>query len=468
MQFDTLEFLIFLPIFFAIYWSLKEKLRLQNLFVIVGSYVFYGWADWRYLFLIIGYSAWSYCSGLLLGRTQNRLYRKAILWSTILAEVGVLGLYKYFDFFVNNFNRLFAAFGIHLDWVTLHLVLPIGISFYTFQALSYTIDVYRGKIEPTKDAISFAAFLCFFPQLVAGPIERATSLLPQFQRKRVFTYGDGVVGMKRILWGLFKKMVIADNCGVAVDQIFMNYASLDSFNLLLGAIFFTFQIYGDFSGYSDIAIGCGRLLGIRLMENFRMPYFSRNVKEFWQRWHISLNRWLLDYIYIPLGGSRRGFVRMLLNIMIVFAISGVWHGAKWSYISWGVYCGLMLVAYVVLSKIIPRLATWLSVSITFIVSMLGWVFFRSDCLRYALEYIHRMCSFIPFNGYEYDDTITVVVLLICFVVAEFCSRNKDHVLQFSDTGIWKYNMVRWSILWLLVMSIAIFRGDVKEFIYFQF
>ncbi len=489
MQFISVEFLLFLPSVFCAYWLLRRWVWWQNLFVVMASYMFYGWADWRYLGLIAGYTLWSFFSGILIGSSGNERFRKGVLWATVAVNLGVLGLYKYFDFFVDNFNRVFTAFGMPLDWVTLNLVLPVGISFYTFQALSYTVDVYRNKIAPTKDAISFFAFLGFFPQLVAGPIERADTLLPQFQRMRRFDYAKGVEGMKRVLWGIFKKMVIADNCALAVDYIFARQTEMDGFNLLTGAFFFTFQIYGDFSGYSDIAIGCGKLLGIDLMENFRFPYFSRNIKEFWQRWHISLNLWLRDYVYIPLGGNRKGVKRMLFNILVVFAISGLWHGARWTYIGWGLYNGLLIVGFLLavmllnsnrMAKPIQKMWWWgkcvairkvgvaLSVISTFLAVMVGWVVFRSGGVQNAVMYLKDMFDFSVTSGFAYSQTWPVLCYILFFMAVEFAARNRRYALDFPSAGLMRMKIVRWVVFWGLAMATFLLGGEPCSFIYFQF
>ena len=335
MVFNSIQFAIFLPIIFAIYWWLRNNLKLQNLFVVIASYVFYGWWDWRFLILIAFTSFCSWGSGLLIARTsengaeypprgQNAIFAsKFWLIANIVLNLGILATFKYYDFFVSEFGHIL---GISTDSLLLRIILPVGISFYTFQALSYSIDAYRGKIEPTRDPIAFFAYVAFFPQLVAGPIERATNLLPQFQKARTFDYAEAVEGCRRILWGLFKKMVIADNCAVYVDSVWKDYASQSGSTLVLAAILFAFQIYGDFSGYSDIAIGTAKLFGINLRDNFLTPYFSRNVAEFWKRWHISLNTWFVDYVYIPMGGSREGRWKTIRNTFVIFLLSGLWHG----------------------------------------------------------------------------------------------------------------------------------------------
>lgn len=494
MPFISFSFLVFLPLFFAAYWGLRKNLLWQNVLVISGSYIFYGWADWRYTFLLAGYTLVSFLSGLLLERTDNPLRRKLILWVTIVLNIGVLGLYKYYDFFIVNFNRAFTRLGFEADWPTLNLILPIGISFFTFQALSYTIDVYRRRFTPTHNAVSFFAFLSFFPQMIAGPIERADQLLPQFEKKRRFNYDSAVYGMKRILWGLFKKMVIADNCAAIVNNVFFNADTVGSGDLWIGAIFFSMQIYGDFSGYSDIAVGCGRLLGIRLTENFRMPYFARNIREFWHRWHISLTRWLTDYIYIPLGGNRKGLVLTLLNIFIVFGISGIWHGAELSYIAWGLYHGALMAAMVIVgliaahnslkaahhsssSPVMDRAAThpWLSkiasgagIAATFMLVMLGFVMFRSHSVIVGLRYIRRMFLFTggePITIYELGMTTTLVVI---FLIIEWIGRTRSCPICVGDRGIFRHRAVRVAWYYLLTMTVIVFRGGESPFIYFQF
>lgn len=490
MQFISVEFLLFLPVVFCVYWLLGHRVRWQNLFVVTASYMFYGWADWRYLGFIAGYTLWSFCSGIVIGSSGNDKLRKGVLWATVAVNIGMLGLYKYFDFFAYNFNKVFTALGMPFDQVTLNLVLPVGMSFYTFQALSYTVDVYRKKIAPTKDVISFFAFLGFFPQLVAGPIERADTLLPQFRRPRRFDYAKGVEGMKRILWGTFKKMVIADNCALAVNYIFAHQAEMDFLNLLTGAFLFTFQIYGDFSGYSDIAIGCGKLLGIDLMENFRFPYFSRNIKEFWQRWHISLNLWLRDYVYIPLGGNRKGFKRMLVNIMVVFALSGLWHGARWTYIGWGIYNGLLIVGFIVVSVLLNSngvaavkrgMLAWrgkcvtmrsagvvFSTILTFFAVMAGLVMFRSGCVQNAALYLKGMFDVSATSGFAYSQTWPVLCYIMFFVAVEFAARNRRYALDFPSSGLMRFRVVRWGVFWGLAMATFLLGGETCSFIYFQF
>ena len=326
MLFNSLDFAIFLPIVFVLYWFVSNRnLQLQNSLIIAASLLFYGWWDWRFLSLILFSTLVDFNIGKRLKLEQNKGRRKVLLWTSIVVNLGLLVFFKYYNFFVDNFIAAFSLFGQPIQGNTLNIILPVGISFYTFQTLSYTIDVYRKNLEPTQDIVAFTAFVCFFPQLVAGPIERATNLLPQFYKKRTFEYEKAVDGMRQILWGLFKKVVIADNCAEYANLIFNNYQDYSGSTLLLGAIFFTFQIYGDFSGYSDIAIGTSRLFGFNLMQNFATPYFSRDIAEFWRRWHISLSTWFRDYLYIPLGGSKGGTWMKVRNTFIIFLISGFWH-----------------------------------------------------------------------------------------------------------------------------------------------
>ena len=322
MLFNSLEFLVFLPVFFCIYWLLAKRIRLQNAAVVVASYIFYGWWDWRFLILIAISSLCAYASGLLIQKYEGSVKKqKAINVINVVINLGILGFFKYFNFFTENLAMLLAPIGVTLDNITLDILLPVGISFYTFQGLSYTLDVYRKKLKPTRDVVAFFAFISFFPQLVAGPIERATNLLPQFLKERRFDYNCAVDGLRQILWGFFKKVLVADSCAEVANMMFNNYELHNGVNLLMGALCFTFQIYGDFSGYSDIAIGTARLFGINLMRNFNYPYFSRDIAEFWRRWHISLSTWFRDYIYIPLGGSREGRAKAVRNTLILFLVS---------------------------------------------------------------------------------------------------------------------------------------------------
>lgn len=387
MLFNSFDFAVFLPIVFFLYWFVTNKnLKLQNLLIVFASYLFYGWWDYRFLSLIVFSSLVDFFIGKALGRTEGQYKRKVLLWCSISVNLGFLVFFKYYNFFLDNFKSAFSFFGHEFDGYTLNIILPVGISFYTFQTLSYTIDVYRKQLEPTKNIIAFLAFVSFFPQLVAGPIERASNLLPQFYTNRKFSYKNAVNGTRQILWGLFKKVVIADQCAEYVNLIFDNSAEYGGITLVLGAFLFAFQIYGDFSGYSDIAIGTSKLFGFDLMQNFAYPYFSRDIAEFWRRWHISLSTWFRDYLYIPLGGSRGGLWMKIRNTFIIFLVSGFWHGANWTFIVWGglnaLYFLPLLLAKKNRSNIdvvakdskFPSLKEIGQIVITFLLTILAWVF----------------------------------------------------------------------------------------------
>lgn len=487
MLFNSLEFAIFLPLVFAVYWLLQHfNLRWQNAWVVASSYFFYGWWDVRFLVLIAFSTLTDFLIGRALERTIVASQRKYLLWLSIGVNLGLLGFFKYFDFFVTNFTTAFTLFGSPVEGRLLDIVLPVGISFYTFQTLSYTIDVYRGKLKATPNLLSFAAFVSFFPQLVAGPIERATRLLPQFETRRKFDYTKAADGMRQILWGFFKKMVVADSCAIVVNQVFGSYEYQSGSVLVLGAVFFAFQIYGDFSGYSDIAIGTARLFGIELMQNFRMPYFARDVADFWRRWHISLTTWFRDYVYIPLGGSRNGKWNAVRNTILVFLVSGFWHGANWTFIVWGLYHALLFLPLLLLNKnrryvdsgideakLLPGVGQFLQMVLTFLLVTVGWVFFRAESVTDAFSYLCAMVSFGP--GYFNVNTLfastttlsnfTLLFALLSIVlllVAEWMQRAKTHAL---DIAGWRYRGV---IYLLLMLFIYIAKGDSASFIYFQF
>lgn len=480
MLFNSLEFALFLPAVFLLYWFVANRsLKWQNILIVAVSYLFYGWWDWRFLFLIALTTFCSYFSGLLIERySGNRPRQRMVSAVNIVLNLTILGLFKYFNFFSENLGRLFKVFGMELDWVTLDILLPVGISFYTFQALSYSIDVYKGKIEPTHDMVSFFAFVSFFPQLVAGPIERATNLLPQFYVARKFNYGQAVDGMRQILWGLFKKIVVADNCAYVVNMIFARHEDLGGSTLLLGAILFAFQIYGDFSGYSDIAIGTARLFGFNLMRNFNMPYFSRDIAEFWRRWHISLTTWFRDYIYIPLGGSRGTKWRSLTNTIIIFLVSGLWHGANWTFILWGAFHALLFAPLLLMGKnrkftsgvatgrILPSFKELVQMLSTFLLVTLGWIIFRAANLDEAFSYIGGIFSWSLFEAPDLWYMNWMILLYIAIlVVTEWLQRDKQHALQI--TGL-RYPVLRFGLYYCLVFLIVSYGGAQTSFIYFQF
>lgn len=513
MLFNSFEFLIFLPIVFLLYWFVfdyamrgcKRQLLWQNLLIVVASYVFYGWWDWRSLILIAITTVLSFLSGIGIEKASTQCGKKAVMIANVVVNLAILGIYKYYDFFATQFAQLF---GIESDFLLLHLILPVGISFYTFQALSYSIDVYRKQIEPTHDIVAFTAFLSFFPQLVAGPIERATNLLPQFQKKRTFDYTQAVDGMRQILWGLFKKIVVADNCAVYVDQVFGDIGTHSGSTLLLAAVLFTFQIYGDFSGYSDIAIGTAKLFGIKLMRNFNVPYFSRDIAEFWRRWHISLTTWFRDYVYIPLGGSRPNIPEAIRrrgdkasearytkaiairNTFIIFLLSGFWHGANWTFVLWGAYHALLFVPLLVMNKNrryrdtvatitmadgtvktkwLPSIKEAGQMLLTFALAVVGWIIFRAENIGQVGEIVSTMMSAttlsVPMliSQYYYIPLFLAIIIMLLF---EWFTRDRLHGLEITNIP---YRWIRWSIylLMLLVLFFAI-KTETPQFIYFQF
>ena len=502
MLFNSIQFALFLPIVFLFYWFVfdrfisksKWQLRLQNAFVVVASYIFYGWWDWRFLLLIAFTSFCSWGSGMLMQRVENQQIgmnltegggklleinmlqrrKKLITTANIVLNLLILAIFKYYDFFVTEFAQLFH---ISTDGLLLKVILPVGISFYTFQALSYSIDVYRGKIEPTKDIIAFFAFISFFPQLVAGPIERATNLLPQFLKKREFNYDTAVDGMRQILWGLFKKIVVADNCAVYVDEVFKTYTDQSGSTLLLAAIFFTFQIYGDFSGYSDIAIGTAKLFGIKLMRNFNVPYFSRDIAEFWRRWHISLTTWFRDYVYIPLGGSRVSKAKVVRNTFIIFLLSGFWHGANWTFIAWGAYHAILFLPLILTGKnrkytnqvaegrLLPTLKETGQMLLTFFLAVFGWIIFRAESIGMAWEYVCGMCNTSLFTAPEAKGNSALIMNILVLLVVEWLQRNNLYALDLSAIN---KGFVRWFFYFGVLFLLFAFGGNATNFIYFQF
>ncbi len=483
MLFNSLDFAIFLPVVFVLYWFVfNRNLKLQNLLIVAASYVFYGWWDYRFLSLIFLSTMVDFLVGSRLAGEEEDRNRKVLLWISIVFNLGFLGFFKYYNFFLDNFISAFSLLGGTFTAGSLKIILPVGISFYTFQTMSYTIDVYQKKLKPTKDFIAFSAFVSFFPQLVAGPIERASNLLPQFYSKRNFEYSKAADGMRQILWGLFKKVVIADNCAEFANQIFNNSAQMNGSALMLGALFFTFQIYGDFSGYSDIAIGTSRLFGFDLMRNFAYPYFSRDIAEFWRRWHISLSTWFRDYLYIPLGGSRGGTWMKVRNIFIIFVVSGFWHGANWTFVIWGLlnaiyFLPLLLtqnnrnnLGVVAQDRRLPSLKDFFAILTTFLLTVFAWVFFRAQSVTHALDYLGGIFSKTLFqmpNFFNLHGALLTIVLTILAVMVEWVARRE----QFALGGIGQINnrWLRWTIYGLVIFVIGVYmRTEESPFIYFQF
>lgn len=478
MLFNSIDFALFLPLVFILYWFVTQKsLKLQNALIVIASYVFYGWWDWRFLSLIIFSTLVDYVIGVLLSKEKNLTKRKLYLGISILVNLGFLGFFKYYNFFLDNFITAFSFFGQSISSSGLNIILPVGISFYTFQTLSYSIDVYRKKLEPTKDFIAFSAFVCFFPQLVAGPIERATNLLPQFYKKRKFDENLAIDGLYLFLWGLFKKVVIADSCAMYVNTIFENYETLNSLTLFLGAFYFAFQIYCDFSGYSDMAIGLSKFFGFNLMQNFNFPYFSRDIAEFWRRWHISLSTWFRDYVYIPLGGSKGSKLRQIKNVFIIFLISGFWHGANWTFVIWGAINALFFIPLLLTKKnranidIVAENSKWPSgldlfkMVYTFSIVTLAWIFFRAKSVAIAIDYIVNIFSFNFKGGVNYLSieryAIENVLLIFGFVVLEWLSRRNTHPF------FGKYKIFKLGIVLLALFLFGVY-SKATDFIYFQF
>tara|TARA_R110002033_G_scaffold11161_4_gene35716 strand:+ start:1054 stop:2499 length:1446 start_codon:yes stop_codon:yes gene_type:complete len=481
MLFNSIDFAIFIPIVFILYWFVFRSLKSQNVLLIIASYVFYAWWDWRFLGLIIVSTLIDYSIGLAIDKQQKKKSKKTLLTLSILLNLGILGFFKYYNFFIENFKAAFQLFGRDLDINYLNIILPVGISFYTFQTMSYSIDIYRNKIKPTTNLVAFASFICFFPQLVAGPIERASSFLPQVEKRRIFSYAKATDGLKQIFWGLFKKMVIADNCAVFVNDIFENHANYSGSTLLFGAFLFTIQIYCDFSGYSDIAIGVSRLFGFNLKKNFAFPYFSRNIAEFWRRWHISLTTWFKDYFYIPIGGSRGSKWMQLRNTFAIFLVIGLWHGAHWKFVVYGFINALHFVPYIIRgkntkytsiianNKWFPNGKELFGMFHTFLFLVFARIFFRADSLTSAVEFLSGIFSKSLFSLPQLSNTtdaLILLILIIFFFVVEWFGRAKEHALEQVFSKSKRY--YRLAFYYSIVFLIFYFNGEEQQFIYFQF
>ncbi len=479
MLFNSPEFLLFLPLVFAVYWMLAPRLRLQNLFVVVASYVFYGWWDWRFLALIAFTSAWSWAFGVMEEKSEPRsAASKLRLALSCVVNLGILGAFKYFNFFMDQVAWLLQSLGFEPHVASLQVILPVGVSFYTFQALSYTIDVYRRQIRPTRDPIAFFAFIGFFPQLVAGPIERATNLLPQFLRPRAFDYGDAVLGCRQMLWGFFKKCVVADNCAKVANFLLNDPGMGNGLGVWLGVFLFSFQIYGDFSGYSDIAIGCSRLFGIRLMRNFASPYFARDIAEFWRRWHISLTTWFRDYLYIPLGGSRCSAWRRVRNTFAIFLVSGLWHGANWTFVAWGAFHAALFLPLllgganrrhldtVAEGRALPSLRELREMLGTFLLALLGWALFRARSMGEAVSWFVSMVDVRTFGavrGLPRETAVAAAAIGVMLAV-EWLNRRE----AFGCARLPRSTPLRWGVYLVLIWLAVFYTPGSQTFIYFQF
>ncbi len=477
MLFNSLQYAIFLPVIFVLYWFVTQgKLKLQNIMLLVASYFFYGCWDWRFVFLLAFSTLLDYYSGLAIYNNTEKAKKKMWLIISVGINLGFLGFFKYYNFFIDSFAELLGSMGFQANYYTLSIILPVGISFYTFHGLSYVFDIYNDKIKPTTNLIDYTLFVSFFPLLVAGPIERATHLLPQIEKPRVFQYSKAVDGLKQILWGLFKKIVIADNCAQYANLIFNNSEDYSGATLFLGALFFTFQIYGDFSGYSDIALGSARLLGFELLKNFNFPYFSRDMAEFWRRWHISLSSWFKDYLYIPLGGSKGGNWMRIRNTFIIFLVSGFWHGSNWTFIVWGGLNALFIMPSIIFrtnrnnidiiaqGKLFPNLKEFANMALTFLLAVFAWIFFRAKSVSHALDYVAGIFS--GTEGKHFPMPYYIFGLTLFFMIIEWLGRENNYALErFGDK--WP-RFFRWTFYYVLVFCIFLYFGKEEQFIYFQF
>jgi len=486
MLFNSIDFAIFLPIVFILYWFVMNRnIKLQNLFIVVASFVFYGWWDWRFLALLFSSCVINYFIGRLLSDQKKKAKRRLLLWSALLYNLGLLVVFKYMDFFIAGFSSAFTFLGLPVSGSSLNIVLPVGISFFTFQALGYVIEVYRKNVVPTKDFIAFSAFVSFFPLILAGPIERASTLLPQFFTKRSFDYSKATDGLRQILWGLFKKIVIADNCAGIANMIFYNDAGYSGSTLVLGALFYTVQIYADFSGYSDIAIGVARLLGFNIMRNFNNPYFSVSVADFWRRWHISLSSWLRDYLFSPLSIKLRnwGMTGVVVSLFVTFLLCGMWHGANYTFIVWGGLHGLALGWDVITTrtrkkirkKTNPVLYNSISWFITFLFIVFTWIFFRAENISQAFHFINEIFTGLTLKSsyvttidlffYNRIDYFTLIFIVI-FIFIELCG--KDHEYSLDYIRLKGRKPLRYAVYYAVIFAILWYCGNENQFLYFQF
>jgi alginate O-acetyltransferase complex protein AlgI len=482
MLFNSLQYLLFIVLVFFVYWALNSKsLKWQNAFLLVASYYFYSCWDWRFVFLLAFSTALDFYSGIVIHEATNKAKKKFWLILSVGINLGFLAFFKYYNFFIDSFATLLQSIGFQPHKSTLQIILPVGISFYTFHGLSYVFDIYYGRIKPTYNLVNYTLFVCFFALLVAGPIERATHLLPQIEKPRKFDYAKIVDGLRQILWGLFKKVVIADNCAVYANQFFNDSANQSGSNLALGAIFFSFQIYGDFSGYSDMALGSARLLGIELLKNFNFPYFSRDIAEFWRRWHISLSSWFKDYLYIPLGGSKGGNFSRIKNTFIIFLVSGFWHGANFTFIVWGGINALFILPSILLKtnrnnlaivaqhKLLPSFKEALQVVATFLLASFAWIFFRAESLSHAVQYIKTLFSASLFTLPRFqnmEQALVVLALVIVFIIIEWLGRTNNYALE--KLGLQWKKPVRYIMYYSLIIAVFYFATEKQVFIYFQF
>lgn len=483
MLFNSITFAVFFAGFFLLYWlAFKQNLKLQNILLLAGSYVFYAWWDWRFLSLLIGSSALNYYLGIFIAKSENNKQRRFLLFIGLLQGIGGLIFFKYYNFFITSFASAFSIFNFHIEVRTLQLILPLGISFYTFRTISYLLDIDKGKIKPVTDIVVFFSYVAFFPSLISGPIDRAKLLIPQLEKERVFDYSGITDGMRQVLWGLFKKIVVADNCAAITNQIFSNYENLPASSLVLGALFYSFQLYTDFSGYSDMAIGIARMLGFNITKNFNFPFFAQNIAEYWRRWHISLTSWLTDYVFTPLSISFRdyGKVGLVLAILLNFTVVGLWHGANWTFIWFGFLHGCYFVPLIIrgtmnkkkktdIKRIFPPFAEFRNILLTFTLVTIANIVFRADSMSDALDFFKHLFSKSIFSYPLFTNRISALIALIfscILLIAEWLQRDKDHALQLSNTKLPK--AVRWSLYYVIGVVIIWFGGYQETFIYFQF
>ncbi|MDP9080729.1 MAG: MBOAT family protein [Bacteroidota bacterium] len=483
MLFNSLSFALFLPVVFVMYWFVAgRRLQYQNILLLCASYFFYACWDWRFLFLLVFSTVLDYVTGIKMSESNSAKTKKTWFWLSVIVNLGFLGVFKYFNFFAASMAIAMANIGLHVNPWTLKVILPVGISFYTFHGLSYVIDIYKNRIPAERNFISYSLFVSFFPLLVAGPIERATHLLPQVKKARTFDYYIAADGLRQMLWGLFKKAVIADQCSEYANVIFANSANYTGSTLVLGAIFFTFQIYCDFSGYSDMALGIARLFGIDLLRNFAFPYFSRDIAEFWRRWHISLSTWFRDYLYIPLGGSKGGTWTKVRNTFIIFLVSGFWHGANWTFITWGLLNALYIMPLIIFKtnrvnlqivakgRALPSAREFFQILLTFALTVFAWIFFRATSISHAFSYIGRVFSKSLFTVPRFDANRTMVfetfILILVFIVIEWSGRENQYAI--ASLAKLKSKSLRYAFYFSLILTIYLLMGREQQFIYFQF
>jgi len=484
MVFSSVSFLIFFILFFILYWFVFNKsLRLQNLLILTGCYVFYSWADWRFLSLLVGVSAINFYLGIYIEKTTNPKYKRLLLYIGLIQGIGGLAFFKYFNFFISSFNDAFQSLNINLNLQTLNIIVPLGISFFTFRTLSYLLDIDKAKIKPTTDWVVFFNYVSFFPSLLSGPIDKAKTLVPQLEKKRVFDYNQASDGMRQILWGLFKKVVIADNCAPIANQIFIDYQTLPASSLLLGAFFYAIQVYADFSGYSDMAIGFSRLIGFEITKNFDFPFFAQSIPEFWRKWHISLTSWVTEYVFTPLSIAFRNYGKfgLISAILINLTIVGIWHGAKWTNVMYGFLHGCYFIPYILRGtlnkkkkiakdKLFPAFQEVINVLTTFILVMLTFIIFRSETLWQAWQYYSSFFSLSLFSipvipSDNLSVSITLGFIFVMFII-EWFEREQQYVL--AGLGLNWPTAARWAMYYCLIVSIRIFSGMEQQFIYFQF